>query len=354
MVNERELLAAARGGDEDAFRRLVGPLQPKLHAHCYRMMGSLYDADDALQDTLVNAWRGLAGFDGRSALSTWLYRIATNACLNAIKKRARNRALPVDRGFASANPADAAATPLLEPVWIEPYPDELVAADADAADPEARYAQRESLELAFIAALQELPANQRAALILCEVLGFSAREAADLLGATPASINSALQRARKVVDQRGPQQSQQVALRSLEDDELAAVVQSYVHAMEHADVDSLVGMLADGASWSMPPQPAWFHGAEAIAAFLVENPFKYFRWRLLPTSANGQLATGCYSWDDERASFVPHALNVLALRGDRIASVVSFLDVSRRGAGGWSFFENRLLTRFGLPNELPG
>lgn len=348
--SEQDLLRAARAGDEDAFRRLIEPYSRRLHAHCYRMMGSLYDADDALQDTILSAWRGLGSFDGRSQLSTWLYRIATNASLNAIKKRSR-RVLPAGFGYRSEDPRDAAEPPVLEPVWLEPYPD--VADDDETADPEARYAQRESLELAFVAAVQQLPANQRAALILCEVLGFSAKEAAETLDTTTTSVSSALQRARRVLDERRPQESQQATLRALGDEELAGVVDGYVAAMEQGDVGAVVAMLTEDASWSMPPQRAWFEGHRAIAAFLTENPFKYFRWRLLPARANGQAAAGSYSWDDSRGTFVAHGLNVLELRGDRIAAVTTFLDVSRRGAGGPSFLETRLLERFGLPSELP-
>ena len=307
-----------------------------------------------MQETLLRAWRGLPGFDGRSALRSWLYRIATNACLNAIKKRPK-RVLPIDYGGSSTDPHDAAAQPLVESVWIEPYPDEMLASDDGTTAPAARYEQRESMELAFVAALQHLPANQRAALILSEVLGFSAREIADSLETTTASVNSALQRARKLVDERLPDESQQATLRSLGDEELNAVVERYMQAFEQADVDALVAMLSDDASWSMPPQPAWFRGHEAIVGFLVENPLRYFRWRHLPTWANGQPAVGCYSWDESRGRFVAHSLDVLTLRGPRISEVVSFLDVTRRGLedqGFTSFVQGGLFRSFGQPDEL--
>jgi RNA polymerase sigma-70 factor (ECF subfamily) len=351
---EKGLLDTARGGDQEAFARLVKPHRGMLHAHCYRMLGSVHDAEDAHQDTLLRAWRGLSGFDGRSALSSWLYRIATNVCLNAITKRKR-RVLPVDFGDSSVDPHDAVGEPLLESVWIEPYPDDLLDADDAPSAPDARYEQRESLELAFVAALQHLPANQRAALIFSEVLGFSASEAATALETSTASFNSALQRARKLIDERLPEQSQQATLRSLGDGELNAVVERYMQAMERGDVDAMVSMLSEDATWSMPPQKAWFRGHDAIAAFLTENPFKYFRWRLVATRANGQPAFGCYSFDEESGRWLAHVLNVLTMRGNEIAAVTSFLDITRRGPEYEvpSFAEDGFFERFGLPNELP-
>jgi len=352
-IEEQRLIAAARAGEDDAFRLLVEPLRARLHAHCYRMLGSSHDAEDALQEALVRAWRGLDGFDGRSALGSWLYRIATNTCLNAIKKRPK-RVLPIDCGRPSADPHDAAAEPLLESVWIEPYADgQLVPAS-----PAGRHEQRESVELAFVAALQHLSAHQRAALLLTEVLGFSAREAADALQTTVASVNSALQRARRRLGERLPAESQQATLRSLGDERVAAIVGRYMQAMEQGDVGALVALLAEDASWTMPPQPAWFRGRAAIAGFLAENPLRYFRWRQLPARANGQPAVGSYSWSDERGSYVAHSLDVLALRGAEIASVTSFLDVTRRGVaapGLSSFVASGFFERFGLPSELaPG
>ncbi len=217
-ARERELLEAARGGDEDAYGRLVEPHRGELHAHCYRMLGSVHDAEDALQDALLRAWRGLPRFEGRSSLRSWLYTIATNTCLDAIEKRPK-RVLPVDYGPPPI-PTTGPGEPLVESVWVEPYPDETLGLEDGFAAPEARYEQRESVELAFIAALQHLPANQRAVLILREVLGFSAREVAETLETTTASVNSALQRARAAVDERLPEQSQQATLRSLGDERL--------------------------------------------------------------------------------------------------------------------------------------
>ncbi len=277
-ARERELLEAARGGDEDAYGRLVEPHRGELHAHCYRMLGSVHDAEDALQETLLRAWRGLPRFEGRSSLRSWLYTIATNTCLNAIEKRPK-RVLPVDYGPA-ADPHDGPGEPLVESVWVEPYPDETLGLEDGFAAPEARYERRESVELAFVAALQHLPANQRAVLILREVLGFSAREAAESLETTTASVNSALQRARTAVEERLPEQSQQATLRALGDQRLTEIVDGYVDAWERGDVDTVVAMLADDATFAMPPLRTWFGGREAIALFLAGWPLSgEWRWR---------------------------------------------------------------------------
>jgi RNA polymerase sigma-70 factor (ECF subfamily) len=224
---ERELLLASQSGDGDAFGRLVDPLRRELQAHCYRMLGSYADAEDALQETLLRAWRSLARFEGRSSLRSWLYRIATNACLRAIERRPK-RVLPMDYAPA-ADPHGARGRPVNDPVWLEPYPDASLGLEG-LAGPDARYEQRESIELAFIAALQHLPARQRAVLILREVLGFSARETAAVLETTPVSIDSALQRAHKSVDERLPSQAQQQTLRLLGDAELGRLVERYVAA----------------------------------------------------------------------------------------------------------------------------
>src|SRR5438309_6085496 len=240
-VAERDLLESARGGDQGAYRDLVEPHRSELHAHCYRMLGSLHDAEDALQDALLRARRGLPKFEGRSSLRSWLYTIATNTCLNAIARRPK-RVLPIDYAPAS-DPHECPGEPVVESVWVEPYPDETLGLEYGFASPEARYEQREAVELAFVAALQNLPPNQRAVLLLREVLGFSAREVAEMVETTTASVNSALQRARKTVDDRLPEQSQQATLRSLGDEGLREVVDRYVDAWQRGDVDAVVGML---------------------------------------------------------------------------------------------------------------
>src|ERR671915_2466573 len=229
-AHERELLEAARGGDEAAYAVLVERYRGELHAHCYRMLGSVHDAEDALQEALLRAWRGLARSEGRSSLRSGLYTIATNPCLNLIARRPK-RVLPLDYG-PSFDPHDQGiGMPPVEATWVEPYPDQGLGLEDGYAAPEARYELRESVELAFVAALQHLPANQRAALILREVLGFSAQETAEALETTVASVNSALQRARKTLDEKLPDQSQQATLRQLGDDGVRDVVEGYMAAM---------------------------------------------------------------------------------------------------------------------------
>jgi len=318
------LLDAARQGDQSAFAQLVEPHRRELHAHCYRMLGSLHDAEDALQDAQLRAWRGLARFDGRSSLRTWLYRIATNTSLDVIGKRPDRRVLPLDAGPAS-DPYDGPGEPLLETVWIEPYPDEQLGLEDGYASPDARYEARESVELAFVAAVQHLPATQRAVLILREVLGFSAKEVAESLDTSVASVNSALQRARKTVEEKMPAESQQATLRALGDRKVGEIVDRYMTALGNADVDAVVGMLAEDAAWSMPPAATWYRG-ERLPDFLRLGPLSgAWRWRHLPAHVNGQAAVGVYSWDEAAGTHLPFALDVLTLRGDRIAEVTAFI-----------------------------
>jgi RNA polymerase sigma-70 factor (ECF subfamily) len=288
------------------------------------MLGSLHDAEDALQDALLRAWRGLVRFEGRSSLRAWLYKIATNTCLNQIARRPK-RVLPID-SFDSVGPHDGLGLPPLESVWVEPYPDQGLGLEDGFAAPEARYEVRESVELAFVAALQHLPPNQRAALILREVLGFSAQETADSLDTTTASVNSALQRARKTIEERLPERSQQATLRSLGDERLREVVQGYMDAMQRGDVDAVVSMLAEDAAWSMPPLAAWFSGHDALAGFLIRGPLSGdWRWRHLPAQANGQAAVGSYCWHEGEQAYLPFALDVLTLDGAQIKEVTSFI-----------------------------
>ena len=301
------------------------------------MLGSLHDAEDALQDALLRAWRGLPGFEGRSSLRSWLYRLATNTSLDLIARRPK-RVLPIDYG-PSADPHADFGPPLVETAWLGPYPDAELGSLEAAAAPEARYELRESVELAFVAALQHLPARQRAVLILREVLGFSAKETASTLDTTLASVNSALQRARSAVDGRLPEQSQQPTLRSLGDQRMRELVEAYTGAMERADVDAVLALLSEDATWSMPPYPIWYSGRPAIRDFLRAGPMTT-RWRHLPAGANGQPAVGCYAFDEESGTYRAQVLDVLTLDGAQIAEVTAFID------GG-------LFQRFGLPDELP-
>jgi RNA polymerase sigma-70 factor, ECF subfamily len=358
-----DLLAAARSGDEGAFQRLVEPHRRELHAHCYRMLGSVHDTEDALQEVLLRAWRGLSRFEGRSSLRSWLYRIATNASLDAIERRPK-RVLPIE--FPPADPAGGPGEPLLETVWIEPYPDEAMGVAGGLASPEARYEQRESVELAFIAALQHLPATQRAVLILRDVLGFSARETAETLETSTASANSALQRARATLEQKLPERSQQETLRALGDDGVREVVERYLDAWERQDVEAVVSMLSADAAFAMPPLRDWFRGHEAIAAFLAGWPLSGdWRWRALRVRANGQEALAFYSWDPEAGAYERFALNVLTLRGGEIAEVDAFLtrtteDPDREVLARLpeQRFDPRRVElafeRLGLPEQLPG
>jgi RNA polymerase sigma-70 factor (ECF subfamily) len=323
-MSEAQLLEAARNGDEAAFERLVEPHRGPLHAHCYRMLGSVHDAEDALQEALLRAWRGLPRFEGRSSLKSWLYTIGTNTALNAIEKRPK-RVLPIDYGPA-ADPHQGPGEPVTESVWVEPYPDETLALEDGPAAPDARYEQREAVELAFVAALQHLPPNQRAALILREVLGYSAKEAAEMLDTTVASVNSALQRARATVDERLPEQSQQATLSALGDEKLRGLVDRYVEAWERCDVETVVEMLTEDASFAMPPLGTWFRGSDALRTFLAGWPLSgQWRWRTRQVRANGQVALAFYAWDGDEDAYMPFALNVLTFEGERISDVTAFI-----------------------------
>jgi RNA polymerase sigma-70 factor (ECF subfamily) len=335
--SEQALLDAARTGDEEAFGRLVEPYRAELHAHCYRMLGSLHDAEDALQEALLRAWRGLPGFEGRSSARAWIYRIATNACLDAIARRPK-RVLPVDYGPATVPKADP-GEPLVESVWIEPYPDGTLALEDGYAAPEARYEQREAVELAFVAALQHLPARQRAVLILREVLGFSAREVSETLETTVASVNSAMQRARKTVEERLPARSQQETLRELGDERTRELVEAYVDAWARGDVDALRALLAEDVVFSMPPWASWWRGRETVAGFAREAVDICAEARTVATSANAQPALAYYALDAETGRYAATAIDVLTLEGARIKEITAFVGTEA-------------FPRFRLPAEL--
>jgi RNA polymerase sigma-70 factor (ECF subfamily) len=323
--SEQELLVQARRGDERAFELLVEPYRRELTAHCYRMLGSIQDAEDAAQETLLGAWRGLRGFEGRSSLRTWLYRIATHASLRLISRRSR-RILSPEYGPSRSDIHDL-GEPVPGPVWLEPWPDEL--ADDEENDPAITYQTRESVELAFIAALQHLPGTQRAVLILRDVLGFTAAEVAGFLDTTTASVNSAMQRARARLAGRLPERTQQAELASLGADGRRALVEAFVTAWERADIPGVVDLLAEDARFTMPPLPAWFDGRDDVARFLEGRVFAT-PWRLRPVPANGQIGLACYQ--DAGVGFRLAAVNALSVRDGHITWIASFVDpaVTRR------------------------
>jgi RNA polymerase sigma-70 factor (ECF subfamily) len=335
--DERELLAAAGSGEHDAFRRLVEPHREYLHTHAYRMLASLHDADDVLQEALLRSWRWLASFDGRSSFRTWLYRITTNTCLDAIAERPKH-VLPIDYGPSSSPAADASGA-IADVTWLEPYPDELLGTEDEGVSPEARYEKREAVELAFIAALQHLPPRQRAVLILRDVLGFSAREVANTLGTSPAAVNSALQRARKTVDGRVPRRSQLATARAIGDDRLLQVVERFTDAFEHADTGAILELLTDDATFSALPDQQWCRGREAIAESWLMPEGPPGRFRFIPTRLNGQPAAAAYVLAPDGTRYVPLALDVLTLRDGSIEGVTVFQTP-------------HVFTRFGLPEEL--
>ncbi|GAA1965855.1 sigma-70 family RNA polymerase sigma factor [Catenulispora subtropica] len=311
---EPSLLAAARAGDPAAFDQLMAPYRPELTAHCYRMLGSPFDAEDAVQESLLSAWRGLGAFEGRSSVRTWLYRITTNACIRLGSQRSR-RLLSPDFG-PSRTVGDDLGEPVTEPVWLEPWP-----------DPAESYLRREGVELAFVAALQHLPATQRAVLILREVLEFSAADVAELLDTTTASVNSALQRARQTMAAQpdAAPARQRSELAELGPDGVRALVDGFVKAWEDADVDALVDLLTADVRFTMPPLPAWFDGRDDVAGFFAGGVFAT-PWKLRPIPVNGQLGFACYQQRTPGGPFRLGAINLLTLRDGRIAQVSAFLD----------------------------
>ena len=310
--------------DERDFADLVELHRAELHAHCYRMLGSVHDADDALQDTLVRAWRGAAGLRDERAARSWLYRIATNVCLTELARRGR-RVLPHDFGPA-AGPLTPPGTPVAESTWLEPYPDETIGIAAGRSSPEASYERREGVELAFVAALQHLGGNQRAVLLLREVLGFTAQEAATMLETTVVSVNSALQRARAGVRERVPARTQQATLQTLGDEGLRQLVARYVDAWERCDVNAFTALLTEDATFAMPPLATWYTPRETIAAWARDFSLSgAWQWRTVLTRANAQPALAFYARDDPSGAYLPFALNVLSLRDGLVSDVTAFI-----------------------------
>src|SRR5919206_4678175 len=309
-----DLITRARAGDGDAFRELTEPHRRELLVHCYRMLGSLQDAEDALQDTLLAAWRGLGGFDGRASIRTWLYRIATNRCLNALRSASRRPAKEWD--IPEVEPPEP--TRLGEVVWLEPYPDALLEGASDVPlGPEARYEQTEAISLAFVSALQVLPARQRAVLILREVLGYHANEVADMLDSTVDSVNSALKRARASLRHRLPPTGEREPPPAPDSPAERALAAKFVRAYESGDLDALVTLLTDDISIAMPPFPLEYQGRDAVARFYASIFDSGRRFDLVPTRANGQPAFGAYL---RAHNGIRHGtgLLVLTLTGDRV------------------------------------
>jgi RNA polymerase sigma-70 factor (TIGR02960 family) len=328
-------LSRARAGDQDAFQELIDPYRAELQLHCYRILGSLQDAEDQLQETLLAAWRGLVRFEERTSLRSWLYRIATNRCLNALRdRRRRPQEVP-----PMAEPPEP--TRRVEPIWLEPYPDVLLEGIADTKPgPEARYETREAVGLAFMAALQHLPPRQRAAVVLRDVLGFHTVEVAEMLESSEASVKGALQRARATIDERIPPGAREHAPlpRSAREREL---VSRFADAVERGDTPSIVSMLTDDAWLTMPPEPYEYQGGQAIATFLQDRAARRgAHLRLVPTRANGQPAFGCYLPDAQAPIARAYGLMVLTLSDDSISAIT------------W-FGERSLVPRFGLPRTLP-
>ena len=333
MVTD-DVMSRARAGDGEAFRELTEPYRRELQVHCYRMLGSFQDAEDALQETLLAAWRGFAGFEGRASLRTWLYRIATNQCLNA--RRSASRRTAKEWNVPSVQPPEP--TRLGEVVWLEPYPDALLDAIDMPIGPEARYERTESISLAFVTALQVLPPRQLAVLILRDVLGFHAGEVAEMLDSTVESVTSALKRARATLHRRPTTPDHEPAPVSGSPAE-DAIVAKFVSAWESADLDALVGLLTDDVFISMPPMPFEYEGRDLVARFCASIFGSGRRFDLVATRANGQPAFGAYL---RSPSGVRHGtgLFVLTLTGERICAMTRF--------------DNSVLPWFGLPRSLPG
>ena len=316
------LLDAARRGDQGAFERLVEPYRRELHAHCYRMLGSLHESEDLVQETFLRAWRARATYEGRASLRAWLYQIATNACLDALDKRPRT------------------VSPDGEVLWLEPYPDALLEGLAETAPgPEARYETKEAVTLAFVAALQRLPPRQRAVLVLRDVLGFHAAEVAETLESSEVSVNSALQRARAALETRLPAgRERRPQPRSQRERQLAA---RFAEAVESGDVEGIVSLLTDDALLTMPPQPLEYRGRAAIAGFLgYRGQARGTPLRVTPTWANTQPAFGCYTLDAQTGIASASGLFVLTLEGDAVAAITWFADTA-------------VFRHFGLPRTLP-
>jgi RNA polymerase sigma-70 factor (ECF subfamily) len=324
-----DLVVAARAGDGKAFQALVEPHRRELHVHCYRMLGSVQDAEDMVQETLMAAWRGFDGYEGRASIRSWLYRIATNRCLNALRDEARRPRAQTTFGIAPPPP-----TRMVEPNWLQPYPDSLLEGVPDTAPgPQARVERREAISLAFVTAMQSLPPRQRAVLVLRDVLGFRAAEVAQMLDTTQESVTSALKRARATMPHQRPAR--------IDDAQERALAATFADAMERGDVPAMLALLTDDAWLTMPPAPLEYQGHQAIAQFMRAVTFRggARRYRLIATSANGQPAFGLYGYDDREEVGQGRGVLVLTMQGERISAITRF--------------DNTTMPYFGLPGTLP-
>jgi RNA polymerase sigma-70 factor (TIGR02960 family) len=330
-----DLITRARAGDNAAFEALTQPYGRELQVHCYRMLGSFQDAEDAMQDTLLSAWQGLSRFEERASLRTWLYRIATNRCLNARRSASRRKAKEWD--VPGVEPPEP--TRLGEVPWLQPYPDSQLESLTDPSPgPEARYERTESISLAFVTALQLLPPRQLAVLVLRDVLGFHADEVAEMLDSTVESVNSALKRARAALETKLPPDADRLPAPPADSPSEDALVAKFVAAYESSDLDSLVALLTDDVFISMPPLPFEYQGREPVSRFFASIFDSGRKFRLLPTRANGQPAVGAYIRD---STGISHGVGlfVLTLAGNEISAMTRF--------------ENTVLPWFGLPRSLP-
>jgi len=345
VSRESEQLAAARKGDSQQFSEVTEPYRRELQVHCYRILGSVHEAEDMVQETMLKAWKRLDTYEGRASFRSWLYKIATNSCLDFLDQKKSRRLLPFDE----RSPSDP-QTPILPPTpevsWLEPFPDEWLG-DKSALNPEARYSDAESISLAFLTALQTLPARQRAVLILRDVLDFSANETSEVLELTTSSVNSALHRARTTLSHRFPRGAREDLTMSSTDDKTQRLLDRFLQAWESADVNGLVALLKADAALAMPPSPSWYQGQSAIGTFVAATIFgndgmfpgeAVNRWRLLPTNANGSPAFAIYQRDEEN-EYQPFGLLALTIAGDKLSHIISFIDPT-------------LPSLFGLPAKL--
>jgi RNA polymerase sigma-70 factor, ECF subfamily len=333
-ATQTELVLAVQAGDTTAFEALVGAYRRELLVHCYRMLGSFHDAEDMVQETLVRAWEKRATFSSPGSYRAWLYRIATNLCLNALNRSPR-RSLPSSM-YTATDPTHPLPPGLREPIWLEPFPDELLSDQHS--DPEDRTLQREYITLAFLVALHHLTPAQRAIILLREVLDWPASEVAEWLNLSVPAVNSALQRARRALQRLQAFPDVPCVFSSPREQSL---LDRYVALWEQADIPGLVALLREDAWFSMPPIPAWFQGRAAITTFFQTTTFTFPRkWRLLPTRANASPAFGVYRWHAETGAHRLFGLLVLNVVGEQIAHMVAFLDLSS-------------LSPFALPDTFP-